>query len=170
MREAGVKFLSFGIESGNQDVLDFYNKKTSLKQIKKAIYLSKEMDFITSGSFILGAPIETRKHIENTIKLARSLPLDVAHFMILAYIHGSPLWKKAVLEKKIPSNIYGLNADSKRDLGIFSEKELKEYCRRAYRSFYLNPKFIWRHLKYSYKNKDLRYVKIGFNMFKIQES
>jgi len=57
MKKTGVTLISYGIESGNQDVLDFYNKKTTLQQIRKAICLSREMDFFTSASFILGAPI-----------------------------------------------------------------------------------------------------------------
>jgi radical SAM superfamily enzyme YgiQ (UPF0313 family) len=27
MKKAGVKYIEYGIESGNQDVLDYYNKK-----------------------------------------------------------------------------------------------------------------------------------------------
>jgi len=80
MKKAGVKLIFYGLESGNQDVLDFYNKNITLQQIKKATTLAREMDFFIAAGFIIGAPIETKKHIENTIKFACSLPIDLASY------------------------------------------------------------------------------------------
>ena len=37
MRKAGIRVLLLGIESGNQEVLDFYRKKTTLAQIEKCV-------------------------------------------------------------------------------------------------------------------------------------
>lgn len=42
MKKAGVKHIAFGIESGNQDVLDYFNKGITLEQIRKAVNLSKK--------------------------------------------------------------------------------------------------------------------------------
>jgi anaerobic magnesium-protoporphyrin IX monomethyl ester cyclase len=169
MRDAGVRFICFGIESGNQDVLNLYNKKTTLKQITKAIRLSKEMGFFTSGNFIIGATIETKEHIENTIKFAKSLPLDVAHFLILRYVYGSPLWSKAVDDGIIKQDEYSVTANSQRNLGLFTEEELKNYCIKAYRNFYFNPRYILRQLLYALKNKNFRFIKAGLNMFTTHE-
>ena len=169
MRDAGVSFICFGLESGNQDVLNVYDKKTTLNQITEAIRLSKEMGFFTSGNFIIGATIETKKHIENTIKFAKSLPLDVAHFLILRYVYGSPLWNKAVEEGMIKQDEYSVIADSMRNLGLFTKEELKNYCMKAHRNFYLNPRYILRQLFYAFKNKDFRFIKAGLNMFTTHE-
>ncbi len=169
MRDAGVSFICFGIESGNQDVLNFYNKNTTLQQITEAIRLSKEMGFFTSGNFIIGATIETKKHIENTIKFAKSLPLDVAHFIILRYVYGSPLWNKAVEEGIIKQDEYSVIADSQHNLGRFTKEELKNYCMKAHRNFYLNPHYIIRQLLYAFKNKDFRFIRTGLNMFTTHE-
>jgi len=72
MRDAGTEAINFGIESGSQEVLDYYNKRLTVSQIKKAVNLSKEMGFIVTATFIIGAPIETNNHINQTIKLATS--------------------------------------------------------------------------------------------------
>lgn len=170
MREAGVSFISFGIESGNQDVLDFYNKRTTIKQIRDGINLSKEMGFFTSGSFIIGSEIETKNHIENTIKFAKSLPLDVAHFLGLGYLYGSPLWYKAVEEGKIKPDEFSVNADSSRNLGIFTGKELDNYCIRAHRNFYYTPRYIIKQLIYALRNRDFRFIKAGLKMFTTHEN
>ena len=142
MKEANVKFVGFGIESGNQDVLDFYNKKVTLNQIRNALKLAKEMKFLTYGSFILGAPIETKKHIEKTIKFACSLPIDIADFGPLVYQMGSSLWNDAVKNNKISINEYLVTADFNRNLGNFTAEELHLYVNKAFRRFYLRPSYI----------------------------
>lgn len=45
MKKAGVTYIQFGLESGNQDVLDFYNKKTTLDKIRCAVNLGHRMGF-----------------------------------------------------------------------------------------------------------------------------
>lgn len=142
MKKAGVKYIYFGLESGNQDVLDFYNKKTTLSQIKQAVHLSRKMNFVTIGNFIFGAPIETEEHIEKTIKFACSLPLDIAGFGPLIYIRGSQLWNEAVESKKISKEKDVVFADSREGLGNFTKKELMEYTIKAFQRFYFRPSYL----------------------------
>lgn len=142
MKKAGVKYLYFGLESGNQDVLDFYNKKTTLSQIKKAINLSREMNFITIGNFILGAPIETKEHIENTIKFALSLPIDIAGFGPLIYIRGSQLWNEAVESKILSKDMSLVFGGSEKGLGKLTQKEIENYIYMGFKRFYLRPTYL----------------------------
>jgi anaerobic magnesium-protoporphyrin IX monomethyl ester cyclase len=160
MKKVGVKYLCFGIESGNQDVLDFYNKKITLQQIQKAVHLAKEMNFTTQATFILGAPFETNKYIENTIKFACSLPLDIVIFQPLHYVMGSDLWLEAVKDKKISKNEYHVDANSKRGLGNFTEEELKEYSNKAFRRFYLRPNYLLSQIQKALLHKDIGHLKI----------
>ena len=161
MRDAGVEIIHYGIESGNQDVLDFYDKKITIPQIRKAVSLSKEMGFYVNASFILGAPIETEKHIKNTIKFAKSIPLDSATFYNLSYVIGSPIWEEAIKEGKIQPEEHTVNADSTRGLGNFTEKELIDYTMKAYKSYYFNPRLWGRELYYAFAKKDFRFLKMG---------
>jgi len=142
MKKAGVKSIFFGIESGNQDVLDFYKKNITIPQIRKAVNLSKKMNFITVGNFILGAPIETKEHIENTINFACSLPLDIAGFGPLVYHMGSELWNEAVEENKISKDTNIVWADKNKGLGNFTIEELMNYTTIAFQRFYLRPNYL----------------------------
>jgi len=162
MKKAGVKYLSFGIESGNQDVLDYYNKKITLQQIRKAIHLAKEMNFITQGFLIFGAPFETKEHIENTIRFVGSLPLDIVVFQPLTYEIGSDLWEEAVKNKKISKDDISVKTDSHLGLGNFTLEELEKYVKKAYRRFYLNPKYISRLLYGTLSHKDTTHLKTMF--------
>jgi radical SAM superfamily enzyme YgiQ (UPF0313 family) len=164
MNKAGVKFIQFGIETGNQDVLDFYNKKITLRQIRKALNLSNKMNFMTSGTFILGAPIETKKHINNTIKFACSLPLDFAYFYQLSYQLQSDLWREAVKEGKIDiDDGFSIIADKKRGLGNFTSEELEEFTKKAFKRFYLRPSYVARQFYKSIGRKDFTIFKIGLS-------
>jgi radical SAM superfamily enzyme YgiQ (UPF0313 family) len=159
MKLAGVKFIAFGIESGNQDVLDYYHKKITLPQIRKAVTLARKMNFITQGFFIFGAPIETKNHIENTIQLARSLPFDIIDFNILCYEIGSDIWEEAVQQKKISTDEISVLTDSKRGLGNFTPEELEDVIKKGYKRFYFNPKYIARLLSGTFLHRDTNHLK-----------
>jgi radical SAM superfamily enzyme YgiQ (UPF0313 family) len=166
MKQAGVKHVYFGIESGNQDVLDFYNKQITLEQIRHAIALSNKMGFFTRGTFILGAPIETKAYLENTIKFATSLPLDVAIFYPLVYQRGSDLWNEAYQQGKITDDdAYSVTADSRRGLGNFTSEELQEYCKMAFRKFHLRPLYFLQQIIKAIRRKDFNLLRIGMNYF-----
>jgi len=143
MKKAGVKHLYYGLESANQDVLEFYNKKATVEQIKNAVNLGNRYGFFTVGTFILGAPIETKAHIKRTIKFACSLPLDMVLFTILTYKYGSPLWDQAEKEGKLSdSDGYTVVANSEKGLGNFTRKELEAYYTKAILKFYLRPCYL----------------------------
>ncbi len=165
MKKAGVRYIGFGIESGNQDILDFYNKKITLQQIRKAVGLAREMDFFIGASFIFGAPIETKKHVENTIKFACSLPLDRANFVPLIYRTGSSLWAEAVKNKKISPYQYDALAVLGHNLGNFTEEELIEYTTNAFKTFYFRPNYILGQIYRTLSRKDYSLLINGLKFF-----
>jgi hypothetical protein len=101
------------------------------------------MNFVTTGNFIIGAPIETKEHIERTIKLACSLPLDIAGFGPLLYIRGSDLWNEAVKNKNISEDMHVVLAGSDNGLGKLTQKEIIDYTNNGYKRFYLRPTYIF---------------------------
>jgi anaerobic magnesium-protoporphyrin IX monomethyl ester cyclase len=142
MRQAGVTHVQFGLESGNQDVLDYYQKHTTVDAIRNAVSLSANTGFFTIGSFILGAPFETKDHFQRTLRFAKSLPLDSVSFLPLRYMIGSDIWNQALQEGKIKKTEYLILADKNRGLGHFTAEELSHECVMAQRSFYCRPSFF----------------------------
>lgn len=162
MKKAGVKHIQFGIESGNQEILDFYKKNVTLRQIRDAVNLASEMNFLIVATFIFGAPIENEQHIKQTMKFVNSLPLDIALFSPLFYEHGSDLWIEAEKQNKIKKDDqYIVSADSRRGLGNFTSEELLEFCKIAFKKFYLRPQYLMRSTFKSIMRKDLSLIKIG---------
>jgi len=165
MKQAGVIFIQFGLESGNNDVLEFYHKHTTVEEIKKAVHLSHKIGFITAGTFILGAPFETKEHFMNTISFAKSLPLDSVSFLPLRYMAGSDIWYKAVEAGNISSEEYIVEADSKRGLSTISKKEIISYCKKAQQSYYLRLRFIFLLLVSSLKRDDFTFIQAYLSLF-----
>ena len=58
-KEVGCKKITFGFESGSQKMLDVWNKRTTVEQMKRTIKLCYKVGIIPSGSFIVGGPTET---------------------------------------------------------------------------------------------------------------
>lgn len=164
MRDAGVELINFGSESGNQDVLDYYNKKLTLAQIRESVNLAKEMGFFVSSTFIIGAPIETEQHILNTIEFAKSLPINVAIFYLFTYTYKSGIWQEAVDRGKIRPDEYRVHPDINRGLGNFTTEELMKFTLKANYSFYLNPRRWLREITWSIANKKIWYLNLGFRI------
>lgn len=143
MKQAGVLYIQFGLESANQETLRFYKKSISVSDIITAVKLSNSIGFITTGSFILGAPNESKKQLQKTIRLALSLPLESVSFNPLKYVAGSQLWSEAVEEGKIKDSEYIVYADCIRGLGNFSKKQLFFECVKAQVLFYCRLRFFF---------------------------
>jgi radical SAM superfamily enzyme YgiQ (UPF0313 family) len=165
MKKAGVTHIQYGLESGNQDVLDFYNKNITLEKIRYAVNLSHKIGLFNMGSFILGAPFETKEHFERTMNFAKSLPLDSVGFATLKYMVGSELWCNAVKAGKISKEDYLVLADSKKGLGLFTEQEIAQYCVEARRDYYTRPAFMLRLLVKSLKNDNFGFVQSYLSLF-----
>jgi radical SAM superfamily enzyme YgiQ (UPF0313 family) len=159
MKKANVKHIIYGIESGNQEILDFYNKKITIDQIEYSVKLADEMGFFTTGSFILGAPFETEEHIERTIRFASSLPLDLVAFYPLSYRHGSDLWREAVQNGIISENEHEVISDKNRGLGNFSREERLKICNRSSKRFYYNPKYLMRQIMKAFRLNNFSIIK-----------
>jgi anaerobic magnesium-protoporphyrin IX monomethyl ester cyclase len=154
MRQAGVAHVQYGLESGNQDILDYYHKHITLDQIRHAVHLSHTTGFFTLGSFILGAPFETQEHFKKTIAFACSLPLDSASFLPLRYMLGSPLWLDAVATGHLLPTDYCVPADKNRGLGQYTTEQLFQRCQQAHRAFYGRPTFAVHLLTHTLRTND----------------
>jgi len=154
MARAGVKFISFGIEAGDQRVLDYYNKRITLPQIRKAVELAQEMNIITWGNFIFGAPIETKDHLQKTLDFSLSLPLDMAFYRPLSYHRGAALWDQAVADDLIDEETSYCSAGSGRTTTHFTNAELAQYCAAAYKRFYARPSYLLKEVARSLRRGD----------------
>jgi radical SAM superfamily enzyme YgiQ (UPF0313 family) len=104
----GCKTIYFGIESGNQKVLDYYKKNISPDLSRKAIRNCKKAGIENViGSFIVGAPIETKEDIRHTFDFALSLDgMDFPQINVLTLSPGTDLWNTAIAEGYLDKEKY----------------------------------------------------------------
>ena len=171
MKKAGVKSIEFGIESGNQEILDYYNKKITLSVIRNAVKLSKKTGFLTIGNFIVGAPLETEKHIEDTIRFAKELNLDFAFFYPFQYLKGSALWDDAVQKGIVDENELFVMNNTREGLGNFTLEEFRNKITEAYRRFYLTPRYFFSQLiRQLFVYRNFRIFSTGIKLFLQQKT
>lgn len=92
---AGCKIIYFGIESANQRILDYYEKTITPEQSVKAVETARRAGIdLIMGTFIVGAPDETREEIQNTLDFAKKLSLDLPQFNVLGIHPGMDLWEE----------------------------------------------------------------------------
>ena len=97
MADAGLVRMSFGIESGDQEILDRIHKGTTLEQIRQAYAWAKEAGIETRGSAIIGHPGETAKSAWKTIRFLRSLKeLNQVYINIMVPYPGTEVYELAV--------------------------------------------------------------------------
>ena len=159
MRKAGCWILFLGIESASQKILDWIGKKITIEQIRKAVKTIKRAGIQVLGSFIIGFPEETVNSVRQTINFAKKLDLDYAEFSILTPYPGTPIYKyaekKGLLLTKDWSKYTALEPVMKINI---TAKQLKSLLQKAFISFYLRPKIIWKWIK----NKQFQYILNAF--------
>lgn len=94
MKEAGCSFICYGVESGNQKILDTVRKKITPEQVRKAIKISKATGMKSLASFIIGLPGETKETLAETVNFARELDTYYG-FHLLAPFPGTEVREKA---------------------------------------------------------------------------
>jgi anaerobic magnesium-protoporphyrin IX monomethyl ester cyclase len=143
MGKAGCWFISWGIESANEQILKHARKGTKIEQVRKALVWSKQAGINNWGYFIIGLPGETEDTIRETIEFAKNLPLDIALFHIAAPYPGTPFffevvksnwfrpgtrWEQVDMDKETVLDYPGLPAE-----------RLMYWQRRAFREWALRP-------------------------------
>jgi anaerobic magnesium-protoporphyrin IX monomethyl ester cyclase len=143
MVNAGCRCLFFGIESANQRILDYYRKGITPEQSEKAVRKARKagVDLIV-GSFIVGAPDETRQEVINTLKFANKLDLDVPDVNILGAHVGTDIWDDLVAKGLLNENEQWEDEICiPRDLPTpVPYEEVRNLVFEYFRAFYLNPR------------------------------
>ena len=98
MGKAGCRLISWGIESGNEQILKHARKGAYPEKAERALRWAKQAGIMNWGYFIIGLPGETEATIRQTIDFAKRLPLDIALFHVAAPYPGTPFFFEVVKE------------------------------------------------------------------------
>lgn len=73
MAECGLAWVSIGLESGSQKVLDFMSKQTTVAQNLESCRILRELGVNVFGNWMLGLPGETTADMEATAEMMREV-------------------------------------------------------------------------------------------------
>jgi radical SAM superfamily enzyme YgiQ (UPF0313 family) len=76
--QAGFWLIFYGVESGNQTVLDYYRKGERLDELASAISWTRNANLKSQASMIAGAPIDTVETLLQTANFLRETDPDYA--------------------------------------------------------------------------------------------
>lgn len=155
MKAAGCWQIDFGIESGSQRILDAMRKDITLDAVRRGVRLTREAGISTRAFFVLGMPGETLDTIDETVKLAIELDLDIATFYTVQVFPGNELYQMVRREGTL------LHRDYRQYTSVidfertrlhylpagFTEATFKSAVKRAYRRFYFRPRYLWKRLR-----------------------
>jgi radical SAM superfamily enzyme YgiQ (UPF0313 family) len=152
MKKAGCNYIAFGVESGNQEVLDKIPKCEKLETIEKAFKLTKKAGIKTTAFIIFGLEGDNEKTMQDTINFTKKLKPDYVSVSIMTPYPGTRLYEKVKSSGKfvIPEDWIEFSHTNPRMLfehPDFPSPELTEKMfKKFFREFYMDPRFIIRNI------------------------
>jgi anaerobic magnesium-protoporphyrin IX monomethyl ester cyclase len=151
MREAGCIRTAFGVESGNQRILDtVIHKQLTLDQVREAFKAAKAVGMETIGFFIIGLPGETEETMEDTICFACELDPVVANFSMATPFPGTEMYDQVLAQGRLLVHDWDEFAFFENRAQFETDEMPAELVERkwreAYRRFYLRPHRVMRTL------------------------
>jgi radical SAM superfamily enzyme YgiQ (UPF0313 family) len=145
MWEAGVRYISYAIETGSRRIQKLIQKNMNLDRIAEAIARSTAKGIVTKGYFMLGFPTETEEEALQTVAFANETDLVLGMFFSVVYFPGTPLYRMAAEVCDMEAYSLGLEDDYvqiREGPYRFSAHRLKEIKLKAIREFFFSPKRV----------------------------
>jgi hopanoid biosynthesis associated radical SAM protein HpnJ len=147
MREAGLRHVVVGYESGNEQILKNIKKGVTREQAIEFTRNCKNLGLSVHGAFIMGLPGESRATIRETIEFAKRLDLNSIQASLASPYPGTEFYDLCKREGWISSESF-LDDTGHQTCVIgyphLSNQEIFDAVELFYDKFYFRPKFIAR--------------------------
>lgn len=175
MKDAGCKRIHYGVEAGAQKILNVLKKGTTLDMVKKAFEETKKAGIRTLGYFMIGSPQETKENIFETIKLIKKINPDYVHVSITTPFPATGLYFDGLANGFIKQDYWKKFAENPTPdfeppywEENLTRRELLNLHKKAYKSFYLQPKFVIKKLiQLKSPSEFIRKARAGLRLLKI---
>jgi len=151
LKAANCERIHYGVEAGTAKILEVLNKGITLEKVRETFSLTHNLGIETLGYFMIGAPTETRDDIMRTIDFSLELPADFVHITILCPFPNTAIYLRG-LQEGVFTEDHWKNFARNPQPGFhppywntnFTDEELQEFLRYAYKQFYTRPGYILR--------------------------
>lgn len=166
MKAAGCWQIMYGIESGDETVLNRLQKGIDLQQIVQAIALTKKAGLKSKGFFIFGNPEETEESLQKTMKLILTIPLHDVSICLFTPFPGSEIYTEIRRWGRFDADWCLANFYHSVFIPTgLEEAKLEKAIKKTYFKFYLRFRVVADYLTRS-KNPQYYFelIKIGWGM------
>ena len=164
MKKAGCWEISFGLETGSNDLLKKMDKKAEVEKSEQAVKWTAAAGIRTKGLFMLGFPGEDEHTIQQTKDFIRNIPMTIMNLTKFTPYPGSPIYLEIYgtnIREDHWQKMNGMNFVWSPE-GI-SVKELDKHYQQILTAFYKRPKIGHYYLKLTlqYPNHFMRLLRFG---------
>lgn len=170
MKDSGLTVVKLGIESLNQATLDRIRKQSTVKSIARAIDICKQAKVMVHANLMVGFPFEDRDDAMNTIYQIKELNPNQAQFSLLI-----PYPFTDIYDESLANNYFIQDAKTWSNFNArkpmlsmegLSGEEVSELYKQYWREFYLNWKYILKHVSTVRHWKGLKQLYSGYRSVK----
>ncbi|HQQ06941.1 MAG TPA: radical SAM protein [Candidatus Omnitrophota bacterium] len=147
MKRAGCFGLNFGVESGNQQILDGVSKNIKLPVVEEIVRSVHKEGFLIMSSFMVGLPGDTETTVRQTIDFSIRLNPHIAQYCITTPFPGTELYdmarRKGWMEGVASWSEVGEHQDTKFRNDDLSSGQINALYKLAHRKFYFRPGYFF---------------------------
>ncbi|MBN2008123.1 cobalamin-dependent protein [candidate division KSB1 bacterium] len=96
MRQAGIRWVAYGFESGSATVLDDVTKGYRFEKIDSVVEMTYNAGLYIGANFMFGLPEDDLVSMQATLDLAKSINAEWANFNVTMAYPGSSLYDQAI--------------------------------------------------------------------------
>lgn len=163
------KFISFGIESGSQKTLDYFDKRITPQQAHDAIKLARKANFdFIMANFMVGAPNETIHDVIQTLKFVLNSDITWPAIFIVQAIPQTRLWFDLLKLKSIDIDKFWETGVPVVDLNIlgYSRETLTRLISHTYSQFISIKRFNYLMKEFLTALKEPYKFRMGLNILR----
>ncbi len=166
MKRAGCWVVAFGIEHGDQTLLDKMKKNATVQQAREAVACCKRNGLRVHAFMVIGLPWETEETLETTYRFLQELDPDFFDFNLATPLPGTELHeialREGLFEESYDPARAGYATGGIRTLSGMGSEQLAKWRRDRLLKMYLRPRYIARMLARAGSPRNtLQYVKAG---------
>jgi len=148
MARAGCWQISYGIETGNQSIMDRLEKKITREKVRETLAMTRRAGIRTVGYFMIGHFGETLSTIQETINFSKEIALDDFRMSFFTPLPGTKAAQIAGEYGDFENNWGKMNLFSPVFVPTgMTKDELIKLQKHAIRKFFFRPRTIWSYLK-----------------------
>ncbi len=167
LKRAGCYQVAFGVESGNEAVLDGVSKGLTKEHIRRAVAMCGKHGLETFGFFMIALPQDTEETIDDTIRFAVDLNMTITKYDIAVPLPGTPMFEMLDARGLIKTRDWSRYIFHRTDTPLFEHPNLTwEQINRlyylAYRRTYLRLRYIANRFVHGLRTGGLWYDAVYF--------